>query len=161
MKLYEINKAIEDVINNGYSVDEETGEILFTSDNLEQLEIDRNDKIEGVALSVKNYKALAEDIKREEANLKARRESALKKAEWLENFLSTTLCGLKFESPKVAIGYRKSSKVVIADGVSLPEEYIKTTIKIEPDKIAIKNAIKSGAKIPGCSVVELQNIQIK
>ena len=161
MKLYEINRVIEEVINRGYAIDEETGELLFSSEDLEQLQIDRSDKIEGIALTIKNYLALADDIKAEEQNLKARREATTKKAQWLENYLTEMLNGEKFETAKAQISFRKSVKVIVDEGVQLPEEYIKTTVKTEPNKTAIKNAIKDGAEIIGCRLEESQNIQIK
>jgi hypothetical protein len=34
-------------------------------------------------------------------------------------------------------------------------------VEISPDKTAIKNAIESGEVIPGCAIVERQNMQIK
>ena len=37
MNLYEINKTIEEVINNGFSIDNETGEVLFESSDLDSL----------------------------------------------------------------------------------------------------------------------------
>ena len=50
MKLYEID---EQILN---CIDQETGEILDT-EKLEQLQIDRNDKIENLILWIKDLKA--------------------------------------------------------------------------------------------------------
>jgi len=161
MNLYEIDKNIESVVENGFSVDEETGELLFTADDLEQLQIDRTTKLEAMALVVKNYRALAEDIKAEENSLKDRREGILKRVEYLSNLLANSLDGAKFETSKCAISYRKSSKVIVDENVELPEEYIKTTVKTEPNKTEIKNALKQGIEINGCHIEEISNIQIK
>lgn len=159
MKLYEINNAILDVIEKGFVVDEETGEVEFTADDLENLEIARDDKIENLCLYVKDLKAFAEEVKKEETALKAKRDRIVKKAENITNYIDFVLSGEKFETPKCSVTYRKSAKVVVADGAELPAEY--TKIKVEPDKTAIKNAIKSGVQIDGCTIEETNNIQIK
>ena len=49
----------------------------------------------------------------------------------------------------------------IVDFDKLPEEYIKTKIEKNPDKVAIKNAIKNGENINGAKIVTNYNIQIK
>ena len=43
----------------------------------------------------------------------------------------------------------------------LPDEYKRTTIKVEPDKTAIKQAIQSGHKVPGAHLEARQSIRIK
>jgi len=159
MKLYEINNAILDVIEKGFVVNEETGEVKFTADDLENLEIARDDKIENLCLYVKDLKSFAEEVKKEEVALKEKREKILRKAENITNYVDFVLGGKKFETAKCSVTYRKSAKVVISDCVELPEEY--TKVKVEPDKTAIKNAIKSGVQIDGCAIEETNNIQIK
>ena len=62
MTLYEIDSAIMDC------VDEETGEIIDL-EKLEALNIERDKKVEGIALAVKNYAAEAKAIKEEEEKL--------------------------------------------------------------------------------------------
>ena len=54
MNIYEINKAIEDILEDGFSVDEETGEILFDESNLNALDAEISEKIENVACYIKN-----------------------------------------------------------------------------------------------------------
>lgn len=161
MRLYEIDKSIEQVIENGFSVDEETGELLFTPEDLEKLNLDRSEKIENTALIIKNYLALSEDIKQEENALKERRNSIQKKVDYLQNLLSMSLNGEKFETAKCSISFRKSAKVIIDENTELPEEYTKSTIKVEPNKTEIKNALKQGIEIKGCRIEQTQNIQIK
>ena len=43
----------------------------------------------------------------------------------------------------------------------LPDEYKRTTVKIEPDAIAIKTAIQSGQNVPGAHLEERVGIRIK
>ena len=73
MKLYELAQMMDMVINGGLVFDEETGEVLFDSSNLDELEAALDAKIEACCIVVKETEAEAEAIKAEEKRLKARR----------------------------------------------------------------------------------------
>lgn len=69
MNLYEINNQIRRILDNGFNgeIDPETGEILSEGEHdLETLEIMRQDKLEAIALYIKNTLALADEIRQEE-----------------------------------------------------------------------------------------------
>ena len=55
---------------------------------------------------------------------------------------------------------RKSSSVQVDDINSLPAEYKTVKVTEAADKKAIKDAIKSGKEITGCSIVENLNLKI-
>tara|TARA_R110000824_G_scaffold38712_2_gene117976 strand:- start:243 stop:731 length:489 start_codon:yes stop_codon:yes gene_type:complete len=55
---------------------------------------------------------------------------------------------------------RKSSSVQVDDVNSLPSEFKTIKITETPDKKAIKDAIKAGQEIEGCSIVENLNLKI-
>lgn len=160
MTLWEIDKRISDILEVGMHIDEETGEVLLTED-LDLLNIEREKKIEGIALYVKNLKAEAEAIHTEIDRLKGREESKKKKAERLTQYLSSALCGQKFETAKTSLFFRKSSVVQINNESLVPEEFMKVTTEKKPDKTAIANRIKSGEFVSGCELVEKNNLQIK
>ena len=160
MTLWEIDKRISDILEFGMHIDEETGEVLLTED-LDLLNIERDKKIEGIALYVKNLKAEADSIHTEIDRLKGREESKKKKAERLTQYLSSALCGQKFETAKTSLSFRKSSVVQINNESLVPEEFMKVTTEKKPDKTAIANRIKSGEFVPGCELVEKNNLQIK
>ena len=157
MKLYELNALIEGF---EFEIDEETGEIL-NYDDLENLELERNVKIENIALWIKNLKAEAEALKNEKMAFAKRQQIAENKAESLKNFLEFALKGEKFKTDKVELTYRKSETVEIdPDEIgSLPEEYKR--VKVEADKTALKKAIKGGESFKGVHLVEKNNLQIK
>ena len=48
MQLYEIDKRCMEVLEQGFSVDEETGEILFDAENMDKLDVEFNDKVDNV-----------------------------------------------------------------------------------------------------------------
>ena len=163
MNLYEINSAIEDAINNLLtSVDEETGEVNPEAlQNLSDLQVQKDEKLDNIGAYIKNLLAEADMIKAEEANLKARREAKEKKAERLKDYLSTALNGEKFESPRVSCTWRKSEVVTIPDLEAIPDEYKKTKTEISADKTAIKKAIKAGQEVKGATLETKNNLQIK
>lgn len=157
MNIFEIDKAILDF---QYEIDEETGEIL-NAEELDNLHMARDKKIENVSLWIKNIEAEAAAIKLEKDRLAARQKRNENKAASLRNYLSYALNGEKFSTPKVAISYRKSQSVDIADGATIPAEYLKVETVTKPDKMGLKKALKEGATFDGITLVEKQNIQIQ
>ena len=160
MTLWEIDKRISDILEIGMHIDEETGEV-FLPEDLDLLNIERDEKIEGIALYIKNLKAEADAIHAEIERLKDREESKKKKADRLAQYLASVLCGKKFETAKTSLSFRKSSVVQISNELLVPEEFMKIKTEKKPDKTAIANWIKSGNFIPGCELIEKQNLQIK
>ncbi len=57
-------------------------------------------------------------------------------------------------------GTRKSTSVAVEDVNSLPTEYKTVKVTEAADKKAIKDAIKAGIDVPGCSIVENLNLKI-
>lgn len=156
MRLYEIINEIE---NFEFEIDEETGEIL-NYDALDQLEYDRQTKIENIGLWIKNLRAEADAVKAEKKNLADRESKLTKKADNLESYLAMNLDGEEFSTPRLAIGWRKSESTEILDIDKIPAKYLKTKTEISADKTAIKKAIKAGEKIEGATIVEKNNIQV-
>lgn len=158
-KLYELNHLIE---NFDLEIDEETGEIL-NYDELEALEVERNEKIEGIALWVKNLESDADQYAKEADAFAKKKKAAQNKAERLKEYLDFTLKGDKFkaDSGKVEITYRKSERVEVDDVKELPAEYVSVVTEYKPDKTAIKKAIKDGEAIKGAHLEVRNNIQIK
>ena len=160
--LYELDQAVLTVLENGLVFDEETGEILWDEDNFNQLEIERKDKLESVALYIKSLEAEASAIRSEEKALADRRSVKEKKVERLRSYLSYSMeCfgDRKLETPRVAIGFRKSDAVEIEDESLIPQTWIKYKPSI--DKAGIKKALKAGECVHGAQLVERQNLQIK
>ena len=72
---------------------------------------------------------------------------------------AVTLFG-NFEIGFNKFGTRKSSSVAVEDVNSLPTEYKTVKVTEAADKKAIKDAIKAGKDVPGCSIVENLNLKI-
>lgn len=153
MKLYEIDNAILECVDN------ETGEIL-DFDKLSELQLARDEKLESVALWIKNLNAEMAAYKAEKEAFAEREKRAKNKIESLKNYLVYALNGTPFDTTKVAVSFRKSESVEVDENL-VPKKWLKRSVSYSPDKIGIKAAIKSGLKIKGCSLVKKQNIQIK
>ena len=72
---------------------------------------------------------------------------------------AVTLFG-NFEIGFNKFGTRKSSSVAVDDVNSLPTEYKTVKVTEAADKKAIKDAIKAGKDVPGCSIIENLNLKI-
>ena len=151
-KLYEIKQDILDCI------DMETGEIT-DPERLEQLQIDRHEKLRNIAFVAINASADIEAYKAQEKRFKAKRTAAEKTLAWAKETLARELAGQKMKEAEFTISYRPSEVVEIDDDADLPAEFIK--MKSEWDKAAIKEALKEGAVFDGCRLVQKQNIQIR
>lgn len=152
MTLYEINKELLNCI------DEETGELLDV-EKLEQLQLEKDEKIENLALWIKDLKAESEALKAERENFDKRIKACNSKIESLKNYLQAALDGESFKTTRCSISYRKSEKVEVLDKTAIPKDYV--DYDIVPDKIAIKKAIKGGIEITGVELVKTQSIIIK
>ena len=163
MRLYDIDKALEEAIERAF--DPETGELIDETamEDIAALQLARDQKIEGIALWVKNLTAEAEALKKEKDAFAAREKAAKNKAERLKGYLAYALAGQKFKTDKVAISYRTSESVIFTDEIDieqLPEEYLRRSAP-ELDKTAVKEALKAGEVIEGLALQKRQSIQIK
>jgi hypothetical protein len=152
MKLYEIDEAILSCI------DEETGEVI-DEERLTELALEREKKIENVALWYKNLMAEKEAYKKEKEYFTQKEKQAEKKAESLKSYLSFALNGQAFNTTRVKIGFRVSRSVEILDIEKIGKDFI--TYEPKPNKKAIKEALQEGEIIDGAVLVDKLNIQIK
>jgi hypothetical protein len=150
MTLYEINEAMLNCINEDGEVDVE---------QLKQLQLEKSDKIENIALWIKNLKADVSAYDNEIKSLQERKERDKNKAESLKNYLDLILDGEKFKTARVECSFRHSKKVNIIDESKIPRKYFR--IKKEVSKTDIADAIKDGIKIKGAELVESRSLQIK
>ena len=158
MKLYEIDNAILDCI------DLETGEVIDT-ERLDALNMERDAKIENVACWIKDLRAENEAIKSEKQKLDSRRKVNDNKIESLMGWLNYALNGTKFKTGKCAISFRASESVeVTEEGLeALMKEHdeLLTYKAPEPNKTAIKQALKDGLTVEGVELVRNTNVIIK
>ena len=152
MTIYEIDEKILNCI------DLETGEIIDI-DKLNELQLEKDAKIENVACWIKELKAEAEAIKAEKQTLAERQKVAENKAESLKKWLAYALQGEKFKTAKCSVSFKKTESVEVTDeglnNLMKEHDELLTYKAPEPNKTAIKNAIKKD----GLSVAGIQLIQ--
>lgn len=153
MKLYEIDQAIMNCI------DMETGEII-NEELLNDLQMERDAKIENVALWIKELKAEAEALKAEKLAFAERQKVAENKMESLKKWLAHALNGEKFKTVRASVTFRTTEKVEVADIFKLDENYVRYRDP-EADKDAIKKAIKAGQEVAGATLVSSTSVIIK
>ena len=163
--LYEINNDLRAFLDNGFDeecVDPETGEFdeAAAARKLAALEVEFAKKIEGIALYVQELTVQASALGEKIAALKERKTALDKKAEKLETMIADALGSKPFATDTVEIKFRKSNPLYVDESV-LADKWWRITQKREPDKTAIKDAIKNGEKIIGAEIQEKYNIQIK
>ena len=153
MNLYEIDEAIMGC------VDLDTGEILDV-EKLESLEIERDTKVENMALWLKNLKAEAEALKAEKIAFEARQRSVNRLIESVTSYMSGYLNGTKFKTTKVDVSFRKSTVVEVSDIWKIPDDYLNYK-EPEVKKNELKKAIKEGMFCEGAKLVIKNNMVIK
>ena len=160
--LYEIDQAILDC------VDLETGEIL-DGEKLTALQMERDEKLEGVALWVKDLKAEAAAVKEEADKLNARKKALDSKIESIKAWLLQALDGGKLKTARCNVYQTHSQKVVIDDEKALVDMFMLSPFgekflrfkEPEIDKVALKDSMKQGYEYEFAHLEETESVVIK
>lgn len=133
-------------------IDIDTGE--FDADMFEGLKIERDKKLENIAVWILEDEALAKNIKEQEQKLKERRNILEQRVQKRKDFLQHISEGKKFKTDRVTVSYRRSDAVKIVNEEIIPPEFkaVKTSYSIRKDEI--KKALKAGQAVNG---VELES----
>lgn len=161
--LYEIDERLNNIFTteDGDAVDGMTGEVL-DAQALDGLQMEKWDKVDAICRYIKNLQSDISQYDEEAKRLAARAKAAQKKLDSLTEYLAMHLeAGKKADVPSAQIRWRKSTVVSIPDETLLPMKFMKQTITQKPDKIAIKDILKSGGTVPGAMLEEKQNLSIK
>lgn len=161
--LYEIDQDILDCL------DAETGEILDV-ERLDALQMEREHKLEGVSLWVKDLTAEANAVKEEADKLTARKRALDNKITALKAWLLIALDGQKLKTPRCNVYQTHNTKVNVIDEQSVvnwiqthckePEQFLKFTLP-EIRKDAVKAELKAGKEIPGAALEATESVVIK
>lgn len=161
MTLYEIDQQISNLI------DPETGEIL-DYEEFAALQMDRDQKIENMALWVKEMTANAKAIKDEVEQLTKRKRAFEANAERLKKYIAQALDGQKFQTPRVSVTYRKSTALEVQDAEELStwlntSGHVDLVVYHPPtiDKRGVTALIKDGEDVRGAALVERQSITVR
>jgi hypothetical protein len=156
--LYELTEKYQQLL----SLEDIPEEVM--RDTLEGLEGEITEKCTNVAAVVRNFEALAEQIREAEKRMADRRRSIEARAEWLKCYLLENMerTGIeKIESPYFRIGIRKNPpKAEIVDENLIPMQYLEIP---EPriSKKRILEDLKLGKEVPGAVLVNDVRVEIK
>ena len=150
MTLYEIDAALTGLVD-------EDG-VILDIDAFEALEMERDAKVEGMALWIKNLKAEVEAIKNEEQTLAARRKADENKIERLKSYIAYIMHSQPLRTPRVAITYRNTPVVKVDDESEFikwarnsAEQYLRYR-EPEINRTAVKKALDNGETVPGAHI---------
>lgn len=160
--LYEIN---QDILA---CVDDETGEILDSA-KLDALQMEREEKLEGVALWIKDIIAESKAVKEEADKLNARYKALENKASRLKDWLKDALDGQKIKTARCNVYQTHNQRLAVPDEGKLvdflqtlnePEKFLRFH---EPElrRDEIKKALKDGFFIQGASLENTESLVIK
>jgi len=111
---------------------------------------------------IKNFESEIDIIDEEIKRLNALKRARINAVEKLEKNISNAmqLFGItEVKAPTFKMNFRKSEYVEVSD--LLDQNYIVEKVSYQPDKIAIKNAIKEGKTVNGAAIIINYNLQIK
>jgi hypothetical protein len=126
------------------------------------------EKADAIAFVLREQKARIEFLKDEEKRIKARRNAAERGLERTKEYFKGMMYanGLKqIKGNSSTLFLRKSESVNLGENfvpeLCLPEECYKKEVSIKIDRNKIKQKIKSGESIEGCSLVENFSLNVR
>ena len=135
------------------------------ADTLDGMQGELQDKLRAVIAYSLDLEIEATGAAAASKRMKERADSLDNRVKWLREYalraMEATGMGEISTDEWAAKVAKKPASVVIAEGVELPAEYVRTTVKTEPDKAALKAALTAGAVVPGVSLVAGHRLALK
>lgn len=162
MKLYELSTKYQQLVDIMDSADEETQETLL--DTLESIQDAIEIKADNIARILNDFDLEKAMIDAEIKRLKDRSDRVAKQNEQLKKYLLSSFQTAEMKKLKTNLftfNVRSSESVEIMDESQIPSNYmVEKTVK-NPDKIAIKEAIKNNQIVAGCTIKTKESLVIK
>lgn len=158
--LYELNEKLAN-----YQMEFDSDGVWTNEAELNELQMAKEEKREGIALYIKNLEAEANAVKAESKNLDERYKKLINKAKRLYDYLAADLNGEQFKTARVAISWRKSEAVEITNEDAVPERFIKKEMVRTPQKNDIKKYLKEaeaeGKSTPWAKLIRKNNMLLR
>lgn len=165
-QIFKVNGRVEQFINQ--KIDPETGEIFDPNDSammdFDAIEMQRAEKQKNLILWHKNLGGKVDIIDNEIARLQRLKTTVKNRqdsAKWLleQSMLHNDERSLDFDTCKASFK-KNPPKVVIEPGAEI-EPYTHEEVVTKIDKSAIKEALKGGIQIKGCTLQQDDRLDIK
>ena len=147
--LFEYNRQLDELFARATDEDGTIDESL--TEELEALQMDRDEKLDNCIWFYKSRKAMAAALKDEKKAIERRQKTAEREADRMKDYLAFCLHGEKHESAAGKISYRKNQTVEVTDLDKLPDEFKRW--KAEPNKTALKDELIEGVIIEGAHLI--------
>lgn len=160
--LYQAAQEVRELLEQ---IDPETGEM---PEGFEQARAIVATRAQAVAAFILENNAQADMVEAHAKALLDRVKTARKRTDWLKEYLRSHMAAagvlsIKSDdgtfSAKLEIG--RDESVEIYEPESIPEDYMREVVKVEPDKALIKKAIKDKFTVPGARIVAKDRLTIK
>jgi hypothetical protein len=160
-----LHAATEQVRELLDQIDPETGELPEGYDNARALVEQKATAVVAYALESEKQADMVEDYAKE---LLTRAKSQRNRVTWLRRYLAEHMAALGITEIKDERGLFKASLAVgrdeaveVFDAEQVPADFVRTVTKTEPDRVAIKAAIKAGTEVAGAKLVKRDRLTIK
>lgn len=164
MNLYEIEKEYAEIVNELY---ENGGELTPEIEGrMAENAMSFEEKGENYMKAIRNLEADSKRFDEEKKFYDDKAKRAAKTADTLKRILVVAMQNRdlkKKDFGSMSASLRRSESVNINDNffADVNAKYIREKVTKEPDKVAIKEAIKNGVEILGASLDEKYSLQIK
>ena len=152
----EFNDIAQQLIDNGGELTPE----LETSLTFNRNEFEN--KAQNYGMVIRSIDAEVNAIETEIKRLTELKKAREKSQDKLKERIAEAMINFgieKIDSTFIKLSFRKSESVEVSDAVD--KEYLIEKITHSPDKIKIKDAIKSGVDVVGAKLIIKHNLQIK
>jgi hypothetical protein len=162
MNIFKIQSEYQQLVNQ---LIENGGELTPELELALQINKDNfHSKSENYGYITKQFDGEMDIIDNEIKRLQQAKRSREKTIERLKDTIELAMLTFdidKIETPLIKISFRKSESVEVEDVNNLPALYKVVKVSESADKLKIKDALKSGMFIEGCSIKTNRNLQIK
>ena len=162
MNIYNIQSEYQQLVNQ---LIENGGELTPELELALQINKDNfHSKSENYGYITKQFDGEMDIIDNEIKRLQQAKRSREKTIQRLKDTIELAMLTFdvdKIETPLIKISFRKSESVEVTDVNDLPNEFKVIKVTESADKLKIKDALKSGMFIEGCSIKTNRNLQIK
>jgi hypothetical protein len=161
-QLYQIADDYQEAFNKLEELDFDQQTI---EDSLSLIKTDFDSKAINVGSFVKNLESNIKAMRDAESSIANRRKILQNKIDSIKEYLKTNMekCGIThIHSPYFDIKLKKNPQSLqLLNEVNIPMEYFEKVTITHLDKAKIKEDLKQGIKINGCSLVQNNRVEIK
>lgn len=160
-KLHEMTKAYKELMDM-IAESESDEDLECINDTLDAINDAIEVKAENLAWIIEHLKAEKAYFEELERKARSAKQSREKQANRLKSYIDYAMSingTKKLKAGAFSLFYVKSTPVEIIDQKQIPDEYMR--VKLEPNKTAITEAIKKGISVPGATLVEKMNLNIR